>query len=258
MIDVFLQILVVAFLGMVVLWALQWRWHDAGIVDAGWAFGMTVAAVLIAFQAPGDLWRRVIIAVIAGGWGLRLGLYLLLDRIVGKEREDGRYARMRAAMGRYAQVGFFIFFQVQTGFVLIFALPLYAATCNAAPLGWLDLVGILIAVAAIAGEIVADRQLARHRADPSNRHVTCRTGLWRYTRHPNYFCEWLHWFSYAFLGIGSPLAWLAASGPVFMGVFLWKITGIPHTEKQALSHRSDYAEYMRTTSGFIPWPPRKG
>jgi len=164
---------------------------------------------------------------------------------------------MRAAMGRYAQPGFLAFFQLQAGFVLIFALPLYAAVANPAPFGWRDLLGLLIGLLAIAGEMLADAQLSRHRTDPAQRHRTCQTGLWRYSRHPNYFCEWLHWFAYALLATGGPHPWLGWSGPLIMLAFLWKITGIPYTEQQALSHRPDYALYQQTTSAFLPWFPRQ-
>ena len=111
----------------------------------------------------------------------------------------------------------------------------------------------------MAGESIADRQLAAHRNNPSNQGKTCRNGLWRYSRHPNYFFEWLHWFSYAFLTVGLGAGWVMASlaGPVVMLVFLYRVTGIPYTEAQALrTRRADYVEYQRTTSAFIPLPPK--
>ena len=102
------------------------------------------------------------------------------------------------------------------------------------------------------------RQLAAFRAQPSNRGRTCRSGLWRYSRHPNYFFEWLHWFAYVALAVGSPVSWLAWSGPVVMYLFLRYISGIPFTEANALRSRGDdYREYQRTTPMLFPWFPRK-
>jgi len=101
---------------------------------------------------------------------------------------------------------------------------------------------------------MADQQLARFRADPSNKGQVCDVGLWHYSRHPNYFFEWLHWFSYPLIAFGTPLSWIAWLGPVVMLIFLYRITGIPYTEKQALKSRGDaYRRYQETTSPFVPW-----
>jgi steroid 5-alpha reductase family enzyme len=107
---------------------------------------------------------------------------------------------------------------------------------------------------AVTGESVADAQLARFRTDPVNKGMVCSDGLWRYSRHPNYFFEWAHWWAYVLIGGGAALTWL---GPVAMLVFLFRITGIPYTEKQALRSRGDaYRDYQETTSVFFPWPPK--
>ena len=118
---------------------------------------------------------------------------------------------------------------------------------------------ILTWVVAVGGEWLADRQLADFRADPANRGRTCREGLWGWSRHPNYFFEWLHWFAYLWLAVGSHLWWLALIGPVLMLLFLYRVSGIPWTEAQALRSRGeDYVRYQREVSAFLPLPPRRG
>jgi steroid 5-alpha reductase family enzyme len=244
---------------MTVLWLVQVITHDATIVDVGWATGLCLTALFFGlYGETGDFTRRVVFAVLAGGWALRLALYLYLKRVHGRAEEDGRYQRMRKAMGAWANAGFFAFFHAQTLFVVIFAVPFIGPVLNQSAFGAWDVVGILVWVVALSGECIADTQLSAFRAKPENAGRTCQEGLWRYSRHPNYFFEWLHWFTYIFLSIGGAYWWLSLAGPVIMFVFLFKVTGIPHTEKQALSHRPDYAEYQRTTSMFIPWFPRQG
>jgi steroid 5-alpha reductase family enzyme len=121
-----------------------------------------------------------------------------------------------------------------------------------------ELAGGLLWLAAVGGEWVADRQLVRFRADPVNRGRTCRDGLWRYSRHPNYFFEALHWWAYVLMGVGVPFGWVTLLGPLLMTVALLKISGFPLAEAQALASRGeDYRNYQRTTSAFIPWFPKQ-
>jgi len=140
---------------------------------------------------------------------------------------------------------------------VLFALPFLAVAGNPiAVTSWL-LAGVAIWLLSVIGESIADRQLARFRADPTNRGRTCRQGLWRYSRHPNYFFEWLQWFAYVCLAVGSPIGWLAWSGPLTMYVFLRWISGVPYTETQALRSRGDdYRAYQRSTPLLFPWFPK--
>ena len=240
------------------LWLVQRRTRDAGIVDVGWAAGLGLLALLYGVAAPGHPTRRYLVAILAALWSFRLARHLLVDRVLGKP-EDGRYQTLRAGWGNQAQRNFFIFFQAQALLDVVFSLPFLAVALSplAAPRA-LDGLAIAVWLIAVTGEFVADRQLARFRRDPANRGRTCRTGLWRLSRHPNYFFEWLHWWTYVLLAAGSPWAPLTLLGPALMLLFLFKLTGIPHTEAQALKSRGDdYRAYQRTTSVFIPWFPRK-
>jgi steroid 5-alpha reductase family enzyme len=254
------QILIVTITMVVVmaaLWLLQKRRGDAGIVDVAWSAGLGFAAILYAFTSEGALVRRGLLGLLAGGWSLRLASYLLFDRIFRGE-EDGRYQRLRSKWGNKADTYFLVFFQFQALLVPLLSLPLLVVAHNSSPgpTGF-DIAGILIFLVAIIGEAIADRQLRRFRSDPGNKGKTCRNGLWRYSRHPNYFFEWFHWWAYVAFGVGSTYAWVTLFGPLIMWVFLFKITGIPATEEQAIASRGDdYRDYQRTTSQFFPWPPK--
>lgn len=251
-----LLVWVLAGLAQGLAWARQQRTRNAGIVDVVWSFALAGAALLVAATGTGAVLPRLLLAMLGGAWGLRLGMHLW-HRVRG-EAEDGRYAQLRKRWGN-APLKWWAMFQLQAVLVALFALPFVAVAANPVA-GWNAwfIAGVSVWLGSVAGEAVADRQLARFRADPGNRGKTCRSGLWRYTRHPNYFFEWLHWFAYVLLAVGSPFAALAWAGPVVMYVFLRWISGIPWTEQQALRTRGDdYARYQRTTPMLIPWFPKE-
>jgi steroid 5-alpha reductase family enzyme len=252
-------LLVVLWLLAALMMSLGWLWQrprsNAGIVDVLWAGGVGGSAVLFALLGDGGLRPRVILAVLGGLWGIRLAAHLW-KRVRG-EPEDGRYQHLRAHW-HGSQLKFFLFFQFQALLIVLFALPFLAVARNPHASGPWMLIGVVIWLVSVIGESMADRQLARFRADPSNRGHTCRDGLWRYSRHPNYFFEWVHWFAYVCIALGSPIAWLAWAGPLVMYVFLRWISGIPYTETQALRSRGeDYRAYQRSTSMLIPWFPKR-
>jgi len=252
------QLLTVGLLAAAMM-ALGWRWQraksNAGIVDVLWAAGVGGSAVLLAITGSSTVATRLALALFGGLWGGRLAIHLW--RRVRGEPEDGRYRTLRAYW-QGSQWKFFAFFQFQAFLIVLFALPFVAVARNAATSSvWLS-AAVGIWLISVVGESIADAQLARFRADAANAGRTCRSGLWRYSRHPNYFFEWLHWFTYVCLAVGSPLVWLALSGPVVMYVFLRWISGVPFTEAQALRNRGDdYRDYQRSTSMLIPWFPRR-
>lgn len=252
--------ILVSWLAMAVVMSLVWlyqrRTGRASMVDVVWGAGVGLVSILFAVVGDGFLPRRVLVATLAGLWALRLSLYLFAR--VMKLPEDGRYEAMRRRWGGKTQLYLFGFFQIQAFWSVLFALPMLVACQNARPeLGFLDLLGVSLWVVSVTGEAIADRQLARFRADPGTRGQVCRRGLWYYSRHPNYFFEWIHWWAYVALGWGATYGWLTLLGPAVMLFFLLKITGIPPTEEQALASRGDaYREYQRTTSVFFPWPPK--
>lgn len=243
---------------MASLWAWQWWRRDASIVDVGWSAGLGLMALFLAVTGSGDALRRCLLALLTGTWSARLAGYLFVNRIWGRA-EDGRYQSLRRRWGPRAQRNFFVFFQFQAWLVVIFALPMAVVAHHEAS-GWRiwDTLGVGLWALSVGGESVADAQLARHRREPRNRGRTCRSGLWRYSRHPNYFFEWLHWWVYVALAAGASAWWATLLGPALMLLFLFRITGIPATERQAVASRGeDYRAYQRTTSAFIPWFPRR-
>lgn len=245
-----------ASVAMFLLYAFQRRHNDAGIVDVGWSLGIGAAVGWYALIVEGDLISRLAVASVALPWSLRLGLYLLLDRVKGRD-EDGRYRQLRERWGAEAQRKFLVFFQFQGALIVLFSLPPLLAMLSPKASPFTLLLGVLLGLLAMAGESLSDAQLRRWRRNPANRGRTCREGLWRFSRHPNYFFEWLHWWAYVVMAGFSWQAVAALAGPLLMLLFLYRITGIPYTEAQALLSRGDdYREYQRTTSPFIPWFPK--
>lgn len=238
------------------VWAIQLRTRNAGEVDAVWAWSLGGAAALYAWLGSGDPLLRAVMGVFGLCWGLRLGGYLW-RRNHGRP-EDGRYARFRAEWGDRADFNLFWFFQFQVLVALLLSLGFWVIAMNPRPpAAWQLIAALLVWVVAMAGESLADRQLDRHRRRPENRGQVCRQGLWRYSRHPNYFFETLHWLAYLPLAIGAPWAWLALLPPVIVAWLLLRMSGLPLTEAQAAATRPGYADYIATTSAFVPWPPRR-
>jgi steroid 5-alpha reductase family enzyme len=247
----------VASLSMLALWLLQMRIHDASHVDAAWALLIAACGVLYALLADGSGAMRVLAALLAGLWGLRLGLYLLFDRVLGKD-EDGRYQRLRRKWGTRVNRRFFWFFQLQAAAVCLFSLPFaLMAHDGGDEIGLAVWLGVAVWLVGNAGAVVADRQLARWRSDPANNGKTMRGGLWSWSRHPNYFFESLTWCGVALAASTSPWGWVAWIVPAVLLFLLFRVTGIPATEAEALRSRPDYGEYRRTTSVFVPLPPRR-
>jgi len=250
---------VIALIALIVIFSAVWAWQlktgNAGMVDPVWAYSLGLVAVLYAVLGNGDPVSRALAALGGLAWGVRLGTHLW-KRNFGKP-EDARYRRFREEWGDKAASKMFWFFQVQVVISMLlsiaFLLPSYRSSTPA--IGWIVL-AVVVWIASVVGEGIADRQLKRFTRDPANHTTVCRVGLWRYSRHPNYFFECVHWLAYIALSIGTPWGWATLLPPVLMVFLLLKLSGIPLLEESMAKRRAGYADYMRTTSALIPWPPR--
>jgi len=249
--------LAVALSLMFALWVLHLRWRNAAVVDVGWTIAIGLQALVAGLMGTGDPTRRAIVATVGMLWSARLALHLA--RRVAAEPEDPRYAELRARWGGDTRLKFLAFFLFQGALATVLAGPFFIAAADASPaLHPLLVAGVLLALVAVIGEGIADTQLRRFKADARNRGQDCRVGLWGWSRHPNYFFDWLVWCAFVLLALGSPWGWVTIVSPLLMLHFLLRVTGIPATEAHALRSRGDaYARYQREVSAFVPLPPVK-
>ena len=242
---------------MALLWLLSLRLRDASIVDPFWGAGYVLLAWLGWMSSEGAGPRRALALALVTAWGVRLSLHLLL-RNAGKG-EDPRYQAMRAGHGeRFWLVSLFTVFGLQGALMWVISLPLQAALAADEParLGILDGAGAALWAAGFLFEAVGDWQLARFRRDPASRGRVLDTGLWRYTRHPNYFGDALQWWGLGCLGLAAGAPWTLVS-PVLMTVLLLRVSGVSLLEKDIAERRPAYRDYVRRTSAFFPWFPAK-
>ncbi len=252
----FLLAWAVAALLQAVLYLVQRRTRDATLVDAGWAGSLVVICVLYALLASGSLVTRVLIATLCALENLRIAM--LVRHRLGKG-EDERYRELRArwAARGQEQLRFLVFFQAQGFLAALLSLPILLAASNPDDPGALGYVGVALWLVAATLEGIADRQLRRFKTEPANRGRTLRTGLWRYSRHPNYFFQWLTWVAYALVALEAPYGWLGLVAPALMLYLILFVTGVPPAEQSSIRSRGDdYRRYQRETSVFVPWPPR--
>ena len=240
------------------LWAVSVAVRDSSIVDIFWGSGFVVIAWAGLALADGSRERRLLLAVLVTVWGLRLTVYLA-RRNLGKG-EDRRYAAMRRRHGdRWPLRSLVVVFWLQGALMWIVSLPVQVAMTDSTPvgLGVLDWAGAALWTVGVAFETVGDMQLARFKADPANRGKVMDRGLWHYTRHPNYFGDFCVWWGIWLVALATG-AWWTAVGPVVMSVLLTRVSGAAPLERSLSRRREGYAEYVARTSGFFPWPPRRG
>jgi len=243
---------------MITGWLISLAYRNVTIVDSLWGLGFVLIAWLTFFMSDGVWSRKMLIAVLVTLWGLRLSIYLSW-RNWGKG-EDPRYGSWREKSGdRFWLVSLYKVFILQALFLWVISLVLQIGQLAPTPekLAWLDGLGAIVWLIGFTFESLGDWQLARFKSDPASKGRVMDRGLWAYTRHPNYFGEFLVWWGIFLITLSTPNSWWTILSPVIISAVLLKMTGIPLTEKGLLKNRPGYSEYVRRTSAFVPWLPAK-
>lgn len=243
---------------MTLLWLVSLILKNASIVDIFWGTGFVVVAWASFFLTPdGFLPRKQLLLLLVTLWGLRLSTHILL-RNWGKP-EDFRYQAWRKQNGAsWWWRSFFKVFFLQGVLMWIISTPLLAAQLRPLPdrLIWLDFLAVLVWLIGFFFEAVGDYQLTRFRANPANKGQVLQTGVWRYTRHPNYFGDATQWWAYFLIALAAG-GWWTIFSPIIMTTLLLRVSGVALLEKSLAVEKPGYKEYIEKTSAFIPWFPRK-
>ena len=254
-----LTLVIYSIIACCVIMALVWLWaykiKNAGVVDIFWSYNFPVIAIILLLFAPGfELRKRVICGMVVFA-GVRLGTHLAIRVLKHLHQEEPRYAQIRKEWGKNAEAKMFVFFMMQALSNVLLAIPFFIIAMNTSiELSPLEYAGAGLWVISVVGETIADRQLAEFKKAPANKGKVCDTGLWGYSRHPNYFFEWLMWVSYFVIALASPYGYLAIISPAIILYLLIKVTGIPATEAQSLRSKGDaFKKYQARVSVFVPW-----
>lgn len=245
---------------LALLFSAAWWWatriDNYSIVDAVWALSFAPVAAVYAWLGEGWLPRRLVITTLVGAWGLRLGIHLSQRIASHHPEEDRRYQLLRERWS--ARGAFLSFFLAQGLLVWLLMLPVHLVCGDGTTsLQWLEIAGFTVWCIGLTGEAIADRQLKRFVRDRPTADAVCKVGLWRYSRHPNYFFQSLLWWGLFLAALPAPHGWLAVLAPLAMLYALLRVTGIPLTEKLSVKKRGDnYRRYQQTTSAFLPLPPK--
>ncbi len=243
---------------MLLLWLVSLAKKNASIVDVFWGAGFALIAIISFTLTDGYAARKLLITALAAIWGLRLASYIGW-RNAGKV-EDFRYQAMRKRNGdRFAVVSLYTVFGLQGVLMWVISLPLQFAQLSREParLTWLDFLGTGLWLIGLTFEAFGDLQLARFKADSSNKGKVMDRGLWAYTRHPNYFGDALLWWGFFLIALATPRGWWTVISPMLMTTLLMKVSGVALLEKTLVKTRPEYQNYVRRTSAFFPLPPKR-
>ncbi|PJO48269.1 DUF1295 domain-containing protein [Brucella pituitosa] len=240
---------------MALAWALERKSGKSGWIDAIWSLSVGAGSVIAVMLADATWQRRSAILILILAWSLRLGLHIA-RRSMGHS-EDPRYAKLIKEWGENASSRLFWFLQIQAlaAFVLVLAVYLAAVSRPAFPSFW-DIIAVIIIAIALIGEALSDTQLAQFRKTPEAKTEICETGLWAYSRHPNYFFEWLFWCAWPLMAITvSPWTWLSLLAPIQMYWLLVHVSGIPPLEEHMLKSRGEKFRTLQSrVNAFFPGP----
>jgi steroid 5-alpha reductase family enzyme len=241
------------------LWLLSLRLKDSSIVDIFWGTGFVVTAwILFLVTQTEYMSRKWLLCTLVSLWGIRLSLYILL-RNRGRG-EDFRYAAWRKAAGKsWWWKSYFKVFLLQGLLMWLIAAPLWAAQFSPVPRLWTftDMLALAVWMVGFYFEAAGDWQLSKFKSDPANRGKVLNSGVWRYTRHPNYFGDAVQWWGFFLLAVATPSGIWTLYSPVVMTLLLLRVSGVPMLEENLKISKPGYAQYIRSTSAFFPWFPRR-
>lgn len=245
-----------AMLGLALLvWVIATVRRNAGLVDIFWSGFFLAGAAVYAATSPLFAERALLVLLLVAVWSLRLSVYLAARNWNAPEDRRYRAIRERNEPG-FAWKSAYLVFGLQAVLAWLISAPLAASVASAAPIGALDAIGAVLTVFGIAFETVADAQLARFKAEPTNAGRVMESGLWRYTRHPNYFGEFCVWWGLYAIALGAG-AWWTLFSPLLMTVLLLRVSGVALLEKDIAERRPAYRNYAARTNAFFPGPPRE-
>lgn len=241
-----------------IAWIRAVKIDNYSLVDAVWAFGIGVTAVMWLSLQNGDGLKSCVAATMVICWSVRLGSHLGQRIRKAHPEEDARYGKLRERWKGREKEMFFGFFQMQAISGIVLALPFLFIGSDASGFGGWEIAGTIISMTAISGETLADHQMNAFRKNHKGRNAVCDVGLWRYSRHPNYFFESLIWVGFYIFACGSSHGWMMIHAPLIILFLLLRVTGVPPSEASSLASKGDaYRAYQRVTSVFVPLPPRR-
>ena len=243
---------------MGVLWVVYLFQRNAGIVDIGWGIGFLLSAWSYFFLGTGDLLKMIILTAMATVWAVRLIAHIYMR--YNADKEDPRYTRMRTRWGGDpTDMLFLMMFIFQGLLVVVISVPFFLVDFGSySDWSQWEFIGIAVWFAGVAGEGLADAQLTNFNKNSENKGKVCQKGLWRFSRHPNYFFEFVVWLGFFLFALPSYGGIVAITSPLLILFLLLKVSGIPLAEEQSLESKGDlYRDYQQTTSVFIPWFTKK-
>lgn len=239
-------------------WAYAKKINNYSIVDIIWSYAFILVTAFYCFNLEAWTLRQTLLLLMVGAWSLRLGTFLLLRIYKAHPHEDNRYQFLRKKYAPKVESRFFWFFQMQALSVVLLSFLFLEISLNTSQeISNFEIVGLIVWLIAFLGESLSDFQMDQFRKDPANKGQTCKVGLWRYSRHPNYFFESCIWWGFFIFALGTSGTFYTIFSPLIILFLLLKVTGLPPAEAQSLKSRGDaYRQYQKETSIFIPWFPK--
>lgn len=242
---------------MLLLWLAYLLRPNIGLVDLGWGVSLVLASLVPLIGGDGYFWRRLLVVIVFAVWGIRLSYHLM--RRFRFDVEDARWSHLMESPLYFGPLPFrvLVLYLLQGAVATLLSLPIAIMGVNQEPsFSTFEVFGLLIWMGGLAGEAIADGQLYAFKADSANEGKVCQEGLWRYSRHPNYFFEWIIWIGFALMAISSPFGWLGIIAPLIVLYLLVRVTGIPPLEQHEVEEKGEaYKQYQARISSFLPWFP---